>query len=153
MLKQVVGHAVAELGGAHALETQLVNGAAQLKARAWQEFESAYQALPATQKAVLDAVARHTPAFEAFAEVSMETYTRALGKPPTNSTIQGALDALREKELIWRAGRGDYAFEDDGLQDWYLENHPNTPVVETVGMQAKTALRPASKAKNNQPKR
>jgi hypothetical protein len=121
MLKQVVGDAVTNLGGAQAL--------GELKARAWQDFEVTYHALPDAQKAVLDAVARHSPGYEPFAESSMATYEQALGKPLNNSAVQTALEALREKELIWRAGRGDYAFEDDGLQAWYLENHPATPLL------------------------
>jgi len=121
MLKRLVGESVAELGGAPALDELIARNARQLQDRSWREFESTYNALPPPQRAVLDAIARLSPGYEPFSEASFEAYQLALGKPLNNSAVQSALDALREKELIWRAGRGDYAFEDDGLHAWYLE--------------------------------
>lgn len=123
MLKRLVGETVAELGGAPALDELIERNARQLQDRAWREFESTYNALPPPQRAVLDAIARLSPGYEPFSEASFEAYQLALGKPLNNSAVQSALDALREKELIWRAGRGDYAFEDDGLRAWYLEKY------------------------------
>ncbi len=127
MLKMVVGEAVTELGGAAGLSQQLAHNAQQLQRRAWHEFESTYHGLPSPQKAVFDAVARLSPGYEPFAETALTAYQAMLGKPLSTSAIQGALDALRDKELIWRAGRGDYALEDDGLQAWYLQSHPQPP--------------------------
>ena len=103
----------------------------QLQRRAWNEFESTYNGLPPAQKAVFDAVARLSPGYEPFAEVALSACQATLGKPLTTSALQGALDALRDKELIWRAGRGDYALEDGGLQAWYLQSHPQPPVLTT----------------------
>lgn len=34
-------------------------------------------------------------------------------------SVQAALDALREKGLVWRAAYGDYALEDESLTSWY----------------------------------
>lgn len=131
MLKTVVGEAVTELGGAAGLSQQLAHNAQQLQRRAWNEFESTYNGLPPAQKAVFDAVARLSPGYEPFAEVALSACQATLGKPLTTSALQGALDALRDKELIWRAGRGDYALEDGGLQAWYLQSHPQPPVLTT----------------------
>jgi hypothetical protein len=127
LLKRLVGETVAELGGAQALNELIVRNARHLQSRAWQEFESTYNALPNPQKAVLDAIARLSPDYEPFAEVAFAAYQTALGKPLNNSAVQSALDALRDRELIWRAGRGDYAFEDDGLRTRYLEQYPQPP--------------------------
>ncbi|MEO6853902.1 MAG: hypothetical protein ABI410_23000 [Rhodoferax sp.] len=124
MLKRVVGEAVADWGGAQALDALIERNAQEIQHRAWQEFASTYNALPDAQKAVLDAIARLSPDYTPFAEAALAAYRAVVGKPLNNSAIQGALDALRDKELIWRAGRGDYAFEDDGLRAWYLEQHP-----------------------------
>jgi hypothetical protein len=129
MLKRVVGEAVADWGGAEALDALIERNAQQLQSRAWQEFASAYNSLPGAQKAVLDAIARLAPDYTPFAETALAAYQAVLGKPLSNSAIQGALDALRDKELIWRAGRGDYAFEDDGLRAWYLQQHPQPPQI------------------------
>ena len=124
MLKRVVGEAVADWGGAQALDALIERNAQEIQHRAWREFASTYNALPDAQKAVLDAIARLSPDYTPFAEAALAAYQAVVGKPLNNSAIQGALDALRDKELIWRAGRGDYAFEDDGLRAWYLEQHP-----------------------------
>lgn len=129
MLKRVVGEAVADWGGAEALDALIERNAQQLQSRAWQEFASAYNSLPGAQKAVLDAIARLAPDYTPFAETALAAYQAVLGKALNNSAIQGALDALRDKELIWRAGRGDYAFEDDGLRAWYLQQHPQPPQI------------------------
>lgn len=135
MLKRVVGEAVAEFGGAMALDAQVEHQALQLRQRAWQDFESAYQGLTGGQKAVLDAIARLSPGYEPFAETALAACEAVLGKPMSNSAIQVSLDALRDKELIWRAGRGDYAFEDDGLREWYLTLHPQPPKLSGESMQ------------------
>ena len=127
MLKRVVGETVAELGGALALDDLIEHNAQQLRQRTWQDFESAYGGLTDLQKAVLDAIARLSPGYEPFADAALRAYQAVLGKPVGNSAVQSALDTLREKELIWRAGRGDYAFEDDGLREWYLSRQPVPP--------------------------
>ena len=127
MLKRVVGETVAELGGALALDDLIEHHAQQLRQRTWQDFESAYGGLTDLQKAVLDAIARLSPGYEPFADAALRAYQAVLGKPVGNSAVQSALDTLREKELIWRAGRGDYAFEDDGLREWYLSRQPVPP--------------------------
>lgn len=127
MLKRVVGETVAELGGALALDDLIEHHAQQLRLRTWQDFESAYAGLTDLQKAVLDAIARLSPGYEPFADAALRAYQAVLGKPVGNSAVQSALDTLREKELIWRAGRGDYAFEDDGLREWYLSRQPVPP--------------------------
>ena len=131
MLKRVVGEAVADWGGAQALDALIERNAQEIQHRAWQEFASTYNALPDAQKAVLDAIARLSPDYTPFAEAALAAYQAVVGKPLNNSAIQGALDALRDKELIWRAGRGDYAFEDDGLRAWYLEQHPQPKLLGT----------------------
>lgn len=127
MLKQVVGEAVADFGGASALDQLLANNARLLQSRAWGDFESSYNGLSAIQKAVLDAVARLSPGYEPFSEKAHACYKVVLGKALTASSVQSALDALRDRELIWKAGRGDYAFEDDGLREWYLDQNPQPP--------------------------
>jgi hypothetical protein len=32
--------------------------------------------------------------------------------------VQKALDALRDKELVWKANRGEYALEDASMAQW-----------------------------------
>ncbi|MCW7538339.1 hypothetical protein OOT46_10855 [Aquabacterium sp. A7-Y] len=127
MLKRIVGEAVSEFGGAAALSAQLMENAKELQRRAWRDFESLYNTLTDSQKAVLDGVARLSPDYEPFSEEAHAAYQTLTGKRLAASSVQSALDALRDKELLWRAGRGTYAFEDDGLRAWYLEQHRDPP--------------------------
>lgn len=123
MLKKVVGEAVSELGGARALDDLLAHNSVLLQQRAEREFESAFSELTPMQRAVLDAIARLAPEYEPFSEVAQACYKAVLGKNIKPSSVQTSLDALRARELIWRAGRGDYAIEDDGMRAWYLARH------------------------------
>ena len=39
---------------------------------------------------------------------------------PGTQTIQACIDALRDKELVWKSSRGGYALEDKSFGDWLL---------------------------------
>ncbi|MNJ77816.1 hypothetical protein D3C77_754080 [compost metagenome] len=36
----------------------------------------------------------------------------------STTSVQKALDALRDKELVWKANRGEYALEDASMAEW-----------------------------------
>lgn len=66
--------------------------------------------------------AKQTP-FMPFAEstlVNVHTRLERNGDEATVSTasVQSALEALREKDLFWKQGRGGYAFEDEAMAEW-----------------------------------
>jgi len=44
---------------------------------------------------------------------------------PNASTpnVQKALEVLREKELVWKANRGEYALEDSTMAEWLSNRH------------------------------
>lgn len=129
MFRTVVAEAVMSGHGAEALDEMVTAGAEELRRKAWTEFESTYEALSPIQKAVLDTIARLTPKYEPYAADAMAAYKAVLGVEPSKSSIQGALQALQDRELIWQAARGDYAFDDDSLQKWYLNRYPVPPSV------------------------
>jgi len=63
---------------------------------------------------------------EPFAPFTDSTLT-AVGKAleamgsdvvPGTQTIQACIDALRDKELVWKSSRGAYALEDKSFGDW-----------------------------------
>lgn len=58
----------------------------------------------------------------------MTAYKAVLGEDPATSSIQGAIKALQERELIWLASRGDYAFDDESLRQWHLQEHSEPPL-------------------------
>jgi hypothetical protein len=46
------------------------------------------------------------------------------------SSIQNAMDSLREDNFLWRSQRGNYAIEDEQFADWLAEDEPETPEVD-----------------------
>ena len=127
MFRTVVAEAVMSGHGAEALDEMVTAGAEELRRKAWAEFESINEALTPIQRAVLDTIARLTPKYEPYAADAMLAYKAVLGVEPSKSSIQGALQAMQDRELIWQAARGDYAFDDDSLQKWYLSRYPLPP--------------------------
>lgn len=133
LLTSVVKQVALELGAAPDLGRLLAQGAAEVEASLWAEYEGLYSALTPIQKAILDVLAADTggPAPRALFgdEVSHQIAERldAHGGdgPVRSQTIQAGLDALRNKGLVWKSGRGAYALEDSGLKDWL--NSTNTP--------------------------
>ena len=77
-------------------------------------------ALPETQRIVLKSLLNSSGRFAPFSADTIATYgCRKNGKKMTVPGIQKALDALRDKGFLWRGSYGDYAVDDDSLQDWH----------------------------------
>jgi len=131
MFRNVVAEAVMCGHGAEALNEMVTAGAEELQQKAWAEFETIYEALTPTQRAVLDTIARLAPKYEPYATDAISAYKAVLGVEPSKSSVQGALQAMQDRELIWQAARGDYAFDDDSLQKWYLGRYPQPPNLAT----------------------
>lgn len=91
-----------------------------------------YQALTPLQKAIIGVIVIQGVKFSPFTEDSMKEYRSATGENEiSTSTIQSALDVLRERELVWREARGAYALEDDGVAEWF-KHFRSTSVVAQV---------------------
>lgn len=129
MLRTIIGEVALELGEASHLGELLLNSAEILRAGTWAEFESAYSALTLAQRAVLEVMASRSRGNEPFAPFTDATVLavsktlEAMGSDvvPGTQTIQAAIDALREKELVWKSSRGAYALEDKAFADWLKE--------------------------------
>jgi hypothetical protein len=130
MLRTIIGDVALELGEAGNLGELLRNSAQMLRAGVWTEFESAYNALTLPQRAVLQVMAERAHANESFAPFSDATVLAvrnaldALGgdSKPGTQTIQACIDALRDKELVWKSNRGAYAMEDKAFAEWLLQH-------------------------------
>ncbi|MGE4338039.1 MAG: hypothetical protein AB7E55_18965 [Pigmentiphaga sp.] len=126
LLASIVQRVAIVLGEAPNLGRLLEDGAIEIQADIRAEYEAIYGPLTPVQKAVLEVLAESSTQKKSFAAYSEATITRvreiavALGgdATPTAQTIQAALEALREKELVWRSGWGAYALEDSGMADW-----------------------------------
>lgn len=128
LLGEVVRRVALELGQAPDLGKLMARGAAEVQHGLWAEYESAYGVLTPLQRAILRVMADAAASREPLAMFSDATVARINaieraegGKGAVKpQSIQAGLDALREKSLVWRSGRGAYALEDSGFGDWLL---------------------------------
>jgi len=119
MLRSIVGEIALNVG-AHHLGEALKGGAEEIKERMWGAMESEFAGLPDIQRAVLETIIAQGRNYVPFSEASMRAYASLLQQEKVSTpSVQAALDALREKGLVWRAAYGDYALEDESLTSWY----------------------------------
>ncbi len=143
-LKDIVGKAFAELGGAKALDELVEHRVQEIQAIASQDYEAAYNQLSSPQKIVLDAFARMPVGRTPFSSDALAGYAAVAGQELSTSVVQGALDALKEKGILWRAGRGDYGFEDHGFREWHLARFPQSQKISLTRV-PKAGRRPGKK--------
>jgi len=90
----------------------------------WGEFEAAFNELPRPHQAILSLLIKQGRAWSPFAEESMQYYKNATVQSKlANSSVQTAIQSLREKEFIWQSSRGSYALEDDSFAEWFKQTH------------------------------
>lgn len=65
------------------------------------------------QRAVFEILIKNNANFAPFKESTMEEYKKILGRPIKHSSIQTALESLRQKELIWKNSFGGYVLENE----------------------------------------
>ncbi|WP_226477632.1 hypothetical protein [Pseudomonas sp. MWU16-30323] len=131
MLNKLLTEVSVGLGEASNLGELLRTGALNHQAGIWSDYESAYNDLSPLQQAVLEVMGERTlgkQAFSPFAEKTFQDVNRKLEQAqvePNASTpnVQKALEVLREKELVWKANRGEYALEDSTMAEWLSNRH------------------------------
>jgi hypothetical protein len=123
LVEVIQAHALGEAGSA-GLRTTVTERADRLRARVWQQHESDYGQLSPLQRVVLRRLIADGPDFAPFSESGLARMAADLGAPVGTSEAQKALDALREKSLVWRPARGIYALEDQDMRDWLMADYP-----------------------------
>jgi hypothetical protein len=126
MLNQLLTEVSVGRGEASNLGELLRTGALNHQAGIWSDYESACNDLSTLQRAVLNVIAERTISKQPFAPFSEQTFAQVNRKlelahaDPNASTpsVQKTLDALRDKELVWKANRGEYALEDSAMAEW-----------------------------------
>jgi len=88
--------------------------------RVWQEVKSDFESLTPLQQAVVRVMASKEGQFSPFGEASMSAYKALLPDtvPLSTATVQNAIDALRERDIIWKESRGAYEIEDQAWVAW-----------------------------------
>ena len=126
MLNKLLAEVSVGLGEAGNLGELLRTGALNHQAGVWSDYESAWNDLSALQQAVLEVMAECTlgrQPFAPFTEQTLRDVNRKLEQAraevnASTTSVQKALDALRAKELVWKANRGEYALEDASMAEW-----------------------------------
>ncbi len=124
LLEQVLRDHAFGRGGAPALGHTVAARAEALRERLWQQYDSDFGSLTPLQRTVMARLIAEGERMAPFTADTLAAVGAALGAPVTTSDMQSALEALRDKGLIWRSGRGSYAVEDQGMAEWLQARRP-----------------------------
>ena len=127
---QLVGHRpeiLRELAGRVALSNEASSFSHLLKqdvsiwqGRIWQEFENDFNRLTLLQRVILTLLIEQGQACSPFSEDSMQYYKQAINQENLSvSTVQTAIQSLREQGFIWQSNRGAYVLEDASFAEWF----------------------------------
>ena len=119
ILRQVAGRVA--LNGEACNFSELIEQDALLwHGRIWNEFENGYNALTPLQQAILATLISQGRSWSPFSEDSIQAYKKITGQQDiSTTTVQTAIQTLRERDFIWQSGRGAYALEDDSFAEWF----------------------------------
>lgn len=118
LLRDLIADMVLLQGSSGALRTTLATNAAAVRERLWEEYDNAYGVLTPLQRAVLERLAAEGPRFTPYSAASLAVYIAAVGETVEISAVQAAVESLRERDILWRSARGQYALEDQGMLGW-----------------------------------
>ncbi len=119
MLRHLIG-TIALANESPNLSIRLREDATLIQERLWHDIESDFTSLSPLQQAVVRVMAGKGGQFSPFGESAMSAY-RALVPDHANvsaATVQNAIDALREREIVWKESRGSYEIEDQAWLSW-----------------------------------
>ncbi len=123
ILRQLAGRAAIS-HDAESFSESLKKDASLWHGQIWDEFEQDYQQLGLLQRAILVQLIEQGKAWSPFSEQAMQRYCQITGKASLSaSSVQTAIQQLREKGLIWQSSRGVYALEDASFSEWYAHTH------------------------------
>jgi hypothetical protein len=72
------------------------------------------------QRAILTLLIEQHRSWSPFSEESMQYYKKAVNQENLSvSTVQTAIQSLRNRGFIWQSHRGGYALEDQSFGEWF----------------------------------
>lgn len=123
ILARILSDAALVVGDAGELKRALAGGAADLRQRVWDDYENTWSGLSPLQRAVAERLAAEGAQAAPFSATALKAYGEAIGETVEAPAVQTAIEALRQKNIVWRSARGQYALEDQGLAEW-LKTRP-----------------------------
>jgi len=110
-----------EMGAPEELGEVLQENALLARKQVWDDHRRSFDGLSPIQQAVLGRLAQEGDAFAPFTKDALADYAAKVGEAVSTASAQSAIDALREKNLVWKSARGTYALEEADFADWYRE--------------------------------
>lgn len=104
--------------GANSLGKTVSSRAHELRERLWAAYDSDFGTLSPLQRAIIERLISDGEKLSPFAKPTLTALSSDLGRTIKTSEVQKALNALRDKGLVWQSGRGAYAIEDQGMIGW-----------------------------------
>ncbi|AQV97949.1 hypothetical protein BJN34_29215 [Cupriavidus necator] len=119
MLRHLIG-TIALANESPSLSSRLKDDATLVQERLWHDVESDFASLSPLQQAVIRVMAGKDGRFSPFGESTMSAYKALVPDHVSISagTVQNAIDALREREIVWKESRGSYEIEDQAWLSW-----------------------------------
>ncbi len=119
VLRQVVGQ-VAINNDARSFSDLLKQDAFIWHNQIWEGFESEFNALSPLHRAILNLLIDQGRMWSPFSEESMRYYQQAMKVSKLAvSSVQTAIQSLRDQGFIWQSNRGAYALEDESFAEWF----------------------------------
>lgn len=116
-LRSIISDVALEMQSAPDLNQKIQAGGTLLQSRIWAEIENEYTSLSALQQAIIRVMSVQHGQFSPFSASSMAEYG-AVAQGLSTGSIQTALDALRERGIVWKESRGAYELEDESWNTW-----------------------------------
>ena len=121
ILRQIVGRAAIN-NEAECFSTLLKQDASNWQNQVWGELEDEFNTLAPLHRSILSLLISQGRAWSPFSEESMQYYKKAINQTELNiSSVQSAIQTLREKGFIWQSSRGTYALEDESFAEWFKQ--------------------------------
>ncbi len=117
-LMRILSDAALLVGDAGDLKRALADGATEIRQRVWDDYENAWSGLTPLQQAVVERLAVEGPQSAPFSAPALQVYADVVGEAVEPPAVQAAIEALRQKNILWRSARGQYALEDQGMAEW-----------------------------------
>ena len=119
ILRQIVGRAAIS-HDAQSFSQLLKQDASMWHRQIWEEFAHDFDALSPLQQSILRLLIKQGRAWSPFSETSMDFYRHAMQLPTLSiSSVQTAIQSLREHGFLWQSSRGNYALEDESFAEWF----------------------------------
>ncbi len=120
ILRQIVGR-VALSNEAKSFSDLLKQDVSIWHEQLWVEFENDFKALPPLHQAILKLLLEQGRGWSPFSEDSMQHYKKATNQEEISaSSVQAAIQLLRDQGFIWQSSRGAYTWEDEGFAEWLI---------------------------------